>query len=131
MAAHHGVGHVEAIDENFVPVEYAIAVRVLVNRNDVRAASVVRWWRRDLVVVRAIILVAAQHDQPGRIRILPVLRNPKPPAFVEAEVRRLRDQWLAQKQLRYEIRAGPDFRCGFGWQQARPMHLRGTTEHPV
>jgi hypothetical protein len=50
IAAHDGVGHVEAVEEDLVLVVDAVALRRFVNRDDVRAAVVVRRGRRHLVV---------------------------------------------------------------------------------
>src|SRR5688572_1158907 len=83
---HDGIGHVKAFEENFVPVENTVAVRIFVNGNDVRAAVMVGWSGRDFVVVSAIVFVATQHRQAGWIWILPILRDPQPTAFVETEV---------------------------------------------
>ena len=109
VAVHCGVGHVQAFEHVFVFVENAVAVRVFMHRNDVRAAVVIRRRRRHFVEHRAVVLIATELPDSRRIRILTILRNPQPPAFVERHVRGLRDERLCEHQLHRETRLGAHF----------------------
>ena len=122
MAAHHGVRHVQPVEHHAMFVESAVAIRVLMHGDDVAPAIVVRRRGRDAVEARTVEAVAAHHLQAGGKRILAVLRDPHAPAFVEADVRRLRDQRLAQDQVRREIGRRLHLRERLGGRDANPRH---------
>ena len=109
VAVNSRVGHVQAFEHVFVAVKNAVAIRVFMHRNDVRAAVMIRRRRRHFVEHRAVILIAAELLDSRRIRILPVLGNPKPPAFIERHVRRLRDERLREQQVHRKPRLHAHF----------------------
>ena len=67
----------------------------LMDGDDIGAAIVIRGSGRDAIVVRAIILIAADHGHPGGVRVLTVLRNPEAAAGIKTEMR-----WLSDERLR-------------------------------
>ena len=125
----HGVGHVEPVEEYLVPVVHAVAVGVLVDRDDVGAAVVAGRGRRHLVVVGAIIFVAAEHLQAGGVGVLTILGDPEAAASVEAEVGRLRHQRLAQQEVGREVGGGPHLGGGFHGRELGSVDLLGASEH--
>ena len=96
IGAHGGVGHIEAILEDRVLVVDTVVLGRLVDGDDVGAAVMVGRSRGDAVVVRAVILIAADHVDACGIRILPILRDPEAAAGIEAEVSRLGNERLGQ-----------------------------------
>ena len=97
IGAHGGVGHIEAILEDRVLVVDTVVLGRLVDGDDVGAAVMVGRSRGDAVVVRAVILIAADHVHACGIRILPILRDPEAAAGIEAEVGRLGNERLGQQ----------------------------------
>ena len=101
------------------------------DRHEIGTPIVIRRRGRHLVVVRPVILVAAEHRDAGGIRILPRLRDPKATALVEAEVERLRDRRFVQHEIGLQVRRGCHLLRGFKRRLPRPGHLRGTAQHAV
>jgi hypothetical protein len=131
IGAHGGVGHIEAVLEDRVLVVDAVVLGRLVDGDDVGAAVVVGRSRGNAVVVRAVILIAADHVDACGIRVLPILRDPEAAAGVEAEVGRLGDERLGQQQVDREIRRRTHLRIGVGRRKLRAVELFGATEHAV
>ena len=98
-AGQRRVGQAEFVGENLVRVVSAIAVGVLVHGDAAAAGRVMRRRLGLAVVLGSVIFVAADLSQPGRVRVLHVMRNPQPPARIETEMRRLRHQRLVQHGL--------------------------------
>src|SRR5688572_13669604 len=69
----------------------------------------VRRWRGHTIVHRAVIGIAADHLEPGGIRILTVLRDPRAAALVEAEMRALGNVRLGEQQIDLQIVRGFEF----------------------
>ena len=130
--AQRGVGHVESVLKHLVPIEFPVAVGVLVNRDQVRPAVMIwRWWRH-AIVDGAIVGIAAHHLDPGRIRILPVLRDPGATALVEAEMRALRDERFGENQINREIVGGLQFRERLRGPEFRTRdELLGARQNPT
>ena len=103
MGAHGGIGHIQPVLEDRMLIVDPVALRRLMDGDDIGAAVMVRRSRRHAVVVRAIILIAADHVHAGGIGILAILRDPKPAAGVETEVRRLGDLRLRKQEIHREI----------------------------
>ena len=123
-----GGGDVQAVEEGLVPVERAVAVGVLVDRDPVQPPDVVRRRRRDLVVDDPPDAVAAEHLQAGRLGILAVLDDPEPPPLVEVEEDRLRDLGLGEDQVDPQVLRDPESLQGLGRRQravGRPGRHRG------
>ena len=131
IGAYSGVGHIEAILEDRVLVVDAVVLGRLVDGDDISATVVVGRSRGDAVVVRSVILIAADHVNARRVRILAILRNPEAAAGVEAEVGRLGDERLGQQQVDREIRRRTHLRIGVGWRKLRTVELFGATQHAV
>ena len=125
------VGHVEAILEDRVLVVDPVALRRFVDGDDVGALVVMGRRRRDAVVMRAVILVAADHVHAGGVRILAVLRDPEAAAGVEAEVRRLGDLRLGQQEVDRQVRRRAHLRISLGRGERRTMELLGAAEDAV
>src|SRR5205085_29155 len=77
-------------------------VGVFVNGDFVSAAKMIRRGRRNFVVNSAPKIIAADHFQPGRIWILPILHYPHPAAFIETDLQRLRDNRLGEDLLPFQ-----------------------------
>ena len=103
VADERGVGHVQPVERDFRLIENTVAIRVLMHRDEVASAVVMRRRGRHAVEARAVVFVAADHLHARRIRILPVLRHPHPPALIEADVRRLRDLRFARDEVHREV----------------------------
>ena len=91
----------------------------------------VRRRRRHLVVMRAVILVAAEHREPRGIRILPRVRDPQPAAFVETEMKRLRDLRFIEDELDAQILGRGHLRRRLRRWEARSRNLLRPAEHAV
>ncbi len=102
VARHGSRGEVEAVDEDRVTVVAAVGAGGFVDGDDVGAAVVVRRGGWDLVVMGAIVLVAGEHPDAGRVGVLPGLRDPEPPAVVEGKVEGLGDGGFVQDEFRSE-----------------------------
>ena len=131
VGAHGGVGHVKTVLEDRMLVVDAVVLRRFMDRDDVGPLIVMGRSRRDAVVVRAIILVAADHVHAGRVRILPILRDPKPAAGVETEVGRLGDLRLGQQEVDSQIGRRAHLGVGVGRRQRGAVELLGAAEDAV
>ena len=131
VGAHGGVGHVKTVLEDRMLVVDAVVLRRFMDRDDVGPLIVMGRSRGDAVVVRAIILVAADHVHAGRVRILPILRDPESAAGVEAEVRRLGDLRLGQQEVDRQIRSRAHLGIRVGRRERGAMELLGAAEDAV
>ena len=93
------IGQAEFIGEHLVRVVTAVAIRVFVDGNTAAARRVVGRRLGLAVILGPIILVAADLPQPGRIRVLHIMRNPQPTTRIETKMCRLRHQRLVQNRL--------------------------------
>ena len=73
MSRQGGVGEAEFVDEHLVGVVGAIAIGVLVDGDAAAAGCVVRGRLGLSVVFGAVILVATNLAQPGRVGVLDVV----------------------------------------------------------
>ena len=89
--------------KRLVPIEDAVAVGVLVNRDLVTAPNVVRRREWSLVVDSPPDAVATEHLQACWRWILQILHHPEPPALVEAQADGLADQGFGQNQVDGQI----------------------------
>ena len=71
-----GIGEAEFVDEHLVVVVGAIAIVVLVDSDAAAAGYVVRGRLGLAVLFGAVILVATDLAQPGRVGVLDVVRYP-------------------------------------------------------
>ena len=115
-------GHVQAVDENLMPVEPPVAIGVFVDADEVAAAVVVGRRRRNLVIVGSVVLVATEHLEPGGIGILAVLGDPKPAALIEAQMGGLGDERFSQELLDSELAVGLERLERFGGRQLVAMN---------
>jgi hypothetical protein len=78
--------------------------------------------------VGAIVLVATQHPDAGRVGVLPGLRHPQSAAVVEGEVEGLGDGGFVKDEFGAEtfeaLLSGGGFRRGKRW----PVDLLGATQ---
>ena len=116
-----GVGEAEFVDEHLVGVVGAIAIGVLVDGDAAAAGCVVRGRLGLAVVFGAVILVATNLAQPGRVGVLDVVRYPEPSACIKAQVRRLRDQRLVQHCFDDESLGQFIFLQALGWAEPFPV----------
>lgn len=131
VAVKSGIGHVEAVDEYLSRVVAAVAFGGFVYGDKVHAAIVVRWGGWDLVVVGAVVLVAAQHGETGRVGILARVGDPEAASLVEAEIKRLRDLGLGEDELGLEIGGGGNLGGGLGGSEAWTGNLFGAAEDAI
>jgi len=110
---------VQAIDKHRVLVEGAIAVGILVDGDAVRALDAMRRRQRHLVVDRAEKIVRAHRLEPRGIRILPILHDPQPSAFVEIAKHRLRDVGFREDEFPHEIVRRGERAGGFRGRERR------------
>ena len=116
-----GVGEAEFVDEHFVGVVGAIAIGVLVDGDAAAAGCVVRGRLGLAVVFGAVILVATDLAQAGRVGVLDVVRYPEPSACIKAQVRRLRDERLVQHGFDDESLSQFKFLQALGWAEPFPV----------
>ena len=76
MSRQGGIGEAEFVDEHLVVVVGAIAIVVLVDSDAAAAGYVVRGRLGLAVLFGAVILVATDLAQPGRVGVLDVVRYP-------------------------------------------------------
>ena len=97
----------QAIDENAVFFHDPVAIDVLVERNPVETAVVVRRRGRHLVVDAPQEGVAADHRQPRRLRVLDELGHPDPATGIPFHRQRLPDVRFGEDQIDAEILRHP------------------------
>ena len=89
----------QSLDENAMFLWDPIAIDVFVEGNPVEAPIVVGRGGRNLVIDAPQERIAADHRQPGRLRILDELRHPQPPAGIPFDRQRLADVGLGEDEI--------------------------------
>ena len=123
-AGQRRVGQAEFVGENLVRVVSAIAVGVIVHGDTAAAGRVMRRRPGLAVVLGSVILVATNLPQPGRVRVLHIMRNPQPPARIETDMRRLRHQRLVQHGLDGQAVGQLESRKALAWAEPLAVHQR-------
>ena len=94
---------VQPIDERLVLVEHAVAIGVFVDGDLVTSLHATRRRFGNLVIDRAPEVVAAHGRQAGRRRVLQILHDPHPAAFIEVQEDRLAHDRLGEHLLDFQI----------------------------
>lgn len=131
VALDRGGGEIQAVDEDRVAVVSSVRPAGFMDREDVGAAVVVWRWGRDLVVVGAIVLVATQHPDAGRVGVLAGLRHPKPTTVVEGEVEGLGDGGFVEDEFGAETLEALLAGGRLGGRQRGARDLFGAAEDPL
>ena len=121
-AGQRRIGQAEFASENLVRVVRAIAVGVLVHSDAAAAGRMMRRWPWLAVVLGSVILVATDLPQPGRVRVLHVMRNPQPPTRIETDMRRLLHQRLVQHGLDGQAVSQLESRKALAWAEPLAVH---------
>ena len=99
MTKRQPAGQVQAVDEILGPVRAAIAISVLKDGYAVGALGSARRRFGDFVIHGSRKAVHFDALEAGRVGILQVLNDPKPPAIVKLYRHRLRDHRLAGEEV--------------------------------
>ena len=100
------VRHVQALKDILARFIGAISIEIFVHANDVGSAIMMGRGGRDAIILRAIVLVASNHRETGRVGILAILRDPHAAPGVETEVGRLCDFRFAEQGIDGEVIVG-------------------------
>jgi hypothetical protein len=105
-----GRGDVQSVDKHGALVESPVAVGVLVDTDPVaapkrRTFSMGRGGR-EAVIDRPPDSVPAHRLEPGRFGVLAVFDDPEAPAFVEAQLERLKDGRFGKHEFHLEVVRG-------------------------
>ena len=128
-------GDIEALDEDLMAVETAVAVGVFVDADAVRALGTLGRRFGNFVINRPPEFVLADHFQTGGIRVLAILHHPQSAALVEVQKDRLANGGFGKHLLPDEIIGNGKCLRGFLGRQSTGVRFvlgdEGRSRHEI